>query len=293
MQFVESKDIDRKIWDSKISKSSHENIFQYSWYLDSVCENWGAVINQDYTTIVPIAFSKKIGVKQIIQAPFTREYDIIGDDFNWEEVIKYLSSEFKGIHFRNRLSNLFENGQRRVHQYILLNQEYQDKFRTNAKRLIKKSNKTFSYEVDNNIDVLIELFKNTAFQKIDSISDADVLKLSQLMKVASESGFGEMISIKEADTTVGAAFFLKDKTRITLLKSACLNDAKKQGAMFGLINFALAKYQEDYKIFDFGGSNVESVANFYNKFGSEEREYFDYSIDNLPFWFKTLKKIKK
>ena len=293
MKFVERADIDHKKWNLKISESKIENIFQYTWYLDTICSNWGAIIKGDYETILPVPYSKKLGLKQMIHARFTREYVIIGSGFNWDQVILFLSKNFKGIHFRNQIQGLFPEETKRQHQLFSLSADFEAGYKTNAKRLIKKSKSAFTYRIATNTSVLLNIFKETVWNKIESISENDLINLENLMQKAIETGHGEMIIIDSEEKVVGAGFFLKDKSRITYLKSACFDDAKKQGAMFGLLNFALQKYKGDYQTFDFGGSDVESVATFYHKFGAEDRIYFDYTINNLPLWFKTLKKIRK
>ena len=68
--------------------------------------------------------------------------------------------------------------------------------------------------------------------------------------------------------------------------------AKKNGAMYGLMNFAFETYKDRYSKFDFGGSDVESVATFYKKFGAIDNSYYNYLINDLPLWFNLLKKIK-
>jgi len=103
---------------------------------------------------------------------------------------------------------------------------------------------------------------------------------------------GDLVEIYKANEMVGAGFFLLDKKRITYLKGAATEEAKKDGAMFGLMNFAFEKYEGDFDIFDFGGSDVENVANFYKKFGAEDRTYYNYTINNLPKWFRAIKKIR-
>jgi len=89
MELINRKDIDIKKWDDAIENSAIENIFMYSWYLDSVCKNWSALVTKNYSTILPVPFSKKVGVKQFIQAPFTREYDILGNEFSWKEAVLF------------------------------------------------------------------------------------------------------------------------------------------------------------------------------------------------------------
>ena len=113
------------------------------------------------------------------------------------------------------------------------------------------------------------------------------------MYAALENEMGELFEVHQPGGMIGGGFFLKDKKRITYLKGASTEEAKKAGAMFGLMDFAIQRYQEDHDTFDFGGSDIESVATFYKKFGATDRIYYNYSIDNLPAWFKTIKRIRK
>ncbi|UKN01377.1 GNAT family N-acetyltransferase [Paracrocinitomix mangrovi] len=291
MQFFQRENIDTNKWDQRIADDDIENIFCYSWYLDNTAKNWGALIEGDYNTIVPIPYTTLLGVKQMYQPSFTREIDIFGNSFNWTEVLEYLAKDFKAIHFRTQHSLQIDGLSERKHQFIEL-KDTGLKYSTNAKRLIKKADQIFNYKKDTDPNQLIELFKATAFQKIETLKAKDLISLEQLMKVAINNNKGDLIACYEQDTFVGAGFFFKDKGRITYLKGVASEEAKKNGAMFGLINFAIEQYKEDYNIFDFGGSEIEGVANFYKKFGATDRTYYNCEIDNLPVWYKTLKKIK-
>jgi hypothetical protein len=290
MKWVSSDHIDKKKWDERIRRSSTENIFCYSWYLDAVAASWGAYIDGDYESIVPIPYIQKLGVKQLYQPAFTRELDIFGNTFNWQMILNKLSEDFKGISFRNRSSELPMEYEERKHQLINLQEEI--KYRTNAKRLIKKA-QHFLYESGNSPKKLINLFKGTAWSKIDSISESDLNNLENLMNSALERNQGELLEVYDNGVLIGAGFFLIDKKRITYLKGASTDEGKKAGAMFGLMNQVIVKYQKaGFETFDFGGSDVENVANFYKKFGAVDRTYYNYKLDNLPKWFKALKKLK-
>jgi hypothetical protein len=290
VKFIEREHIDTKLWDQKISENPTENIFCYSWYLDATAKNWGALVTDNYKTIVPIPFTKKLGVKQMYQPQFSRELDIFGIEFNWEDVLEFLSNDFKAIQFRNENAEILKEKEERFHQVLDLTSDF--KFKTNAKRLIKKADQQFEYRNEAEPSKLIELFKSTAFQKIDTLNNDDLIKLEGLMNYTLKSGNGELIAVYEQNQFVGAGFFLIDDNRITYLKSASHEQPKKDGAMYGLVNHAIYKFKESYKTFDFGGSDVESVANFYKKFGSTNRSYYNYTINHLPLWFKTLKRIK-
>lgn len=291
MELISRKNIDTQKWDDAVSKSPIENVFLYSWYLDAVCKDWSALITKNYKTILPVPFTKKVGVKQFIQAPFTREYDIIGNEFSWKEAIGFLSRSFKSSHFRNSEQNILPIRQKRCHQWLDLKSDFEKNFSTNAKRILKKA-KIFELEKSKNPDIVIDLFKENVAHKVDSISKQDLVCLKKLMSSALSLKKGELLLVKEENEIVAAGFFLFDKKRVTYLKGASTEAAKKNGAMYFLINSALHLYKKKFDTFDFGGSDIDKVAEFYHKFGAEDRIYFDYSINDLPFWFKALKKFR-
>ncbi len=294
MEFIERKNIDLAKWNRRIQTSDIENIFCYSWYLDAVAENWGALVSdQNYTTVLPVPYTIKLGIKKFYQAPFTREYDIFGTDFSWDEAFGFLSKKIKHFHFRNQETEILPGALERSHQFLHLTPNMQEKFHTNAKRLIKKGKEHFTFSQINEPAFLIQLFKDTVAHKIDSIGEGDLKALLRLMEASKVAGQGEMIGVfNRSNELVAGGFFLKDKSRITYLKGASTDEAKKLGAMFSLFDFAFNYYIEQYNYFDFGGSDVENVATFYKKFGAEDRKYYDYQMDLTPFWFRTLKKIK-
>lgn len=294
MKLIERKDIDDQKWNARIAADVVENVFSYTWYLDAVCEDWVALVSEDdYTTILPIPYTTKLGVKRFYQAPFTREFTIFGNDFEWTEVLAKLHPIFKHLVFRSDLEGLTEVQTKRVHQIVALTPDYAANYSTNARRLIKKGTKAHHFKLMESPAPLVLLFEKTVAHKIDSIDAGDLATLTRLMNEALRLGAGEIISAFNANNELMASgFFLKDKTRITYLKGAATDQGKKEGAMFALFNFAFEKYSPSYSIFDFGGSDIENVATFFKKLGGEDRFYYDYTIDNTPFWFRTLKKIK-
>jgi hypothetical protein len=292
MELVERKNIDTRKWDAVIGASPVENIFQYSWYLDAVCENWSAIIAPHYGSVLPVPYTTKAGVRQFIQAPFTREYDIIGNDFKWAEAIEFLSGKFKSLHFRNESPDLLAGSKERVHQWLDLKKDNESNYSTNARRILKKAT-PLTAEVSTGSNVLLDLFIQNVVHKIDTISKEDLIRLEHLLKAALVKKTGEQIVIRDNGTIVAAGFFLFDKKRVTYLKGAATEQAKKDGAMYVLIDFALTHYRGRFETFDFGGSDIDSVAEFYHKFGAHDRVYYDYTLNDLPFWFKALKKLKK
>lgn len=294
MKFIERNNIDFQKWNKRITNSKKENVFCYSWYLDAVAENWGALVSDDeYSTILPIPYTMKFGKKHFYQAFFTREYSIFGNDFNWQQALTYIEKNFPHLQFRTAEVLNVKNVEEFSHQEIMLSMDYKSNYRSNAKRLIKKGLKFHHFEISNDPQFLIDLFKTTVGHKINAIGPEELAALLQLMKAAINNNNGELIAVKnESNEIVAGGFFLKDKKRITYLKGAANDTAKKSGAMFALFDYSFERYATKFDTFDFGGSNIENVAAFYKKFGATDRIYYNYTIDNTAIWFKTLKRMK-
>ncbi len=264
----------------------------HSWYLDATADNWCALISDDYSTIFPITYTKKLGIKQFSQTIFTRQFEVIGNDFTLTQAIKKIKNNFKLINFRSR-QNLNLNQQTQIRQHQIINLKDEINYSSNSKRLIKKSNRLYTYKNITNLTPFIDLIKEILSKKIKEFTPKNINKLSHLMQAALKNGKGECIGIFKDGSFVGAGFFFKDKNTITYLKGVSTNETKKSGAMYGLIDFAIKKHQQNYSVFDFGGSMVNGVAVFFKKFGAIDKSYNEYTINHLPLWFNTLKKLKK
>lgn len=291
MKFIHRQDIDTKKWDQRISESNIENVFQYSWYLDAVCPGWGALITSGYETILPVAHTTRLGVRRMIQANFTREYTIVGNEFNWDKALQFLRPEFKTLHFRCGDQLEISTVKSRLHQWISLKTDFEKNYSNNAKRILKKAT-NFDLKPSEKPELLLDLFKEHVAHKIETLNSKDLKHLAQLMRNSLEKKQGELFLVYSQNELVAGGFFLLDKSRITYLKGASSEKAKKDGSMYFLIDQVMKHYKQDYSTFDFGGSDVDNVAEFYHKFGADDRIYYDYNVGEVPRWYGALKKLK-
>jgi len=288
LKIVARKDIDDIKWNRIVENSEIQNPLIYSWSMDATTENWCAVINDDYSFLWPIPFVVQFGIKRARQQPFSRQMDLIGDVSNLNEAINLLKKEFKQFDVRISLSKIYFEKQK--FQILELNREIY--FSTNAKRLIKKSDEYFQYEVSQDIIAILNLYGINSFLKINQ-PKANLKLIDSLMQAYLKHGKGFVLLAKNKEELVGSAFFIEDKDTIYYLIGDANDSDKKNGVIYGLMSQAIQKAIQDGKhYFDFGGSNVESVAKFYKKFGASDKEYSRIFWDNRPFWFKLLQKIK-
>jgi hypothetical protein len=101
MEWIENSNIDKQKWDALVTQNN-ALIFNYSWYLDAVADNWGVIfIDTSKTKGIAVSFTQKLGQKLITPAYFHRASDWIG---NWtklekETALKFISTQFKGGDF--------------------------------------------------------------------------------------------------------------------------------------------------------------------------------------------------
>jgi hypothetical protein len=302
----ENKDIDRKKWDACIKASQSRNIFVNSFYLDIVCEDWSALIQNDYEAVFPIASGSKYRIRYIYQPFFTRYFGVYSASGISEELVnaffEAIPSKYKHVEFCLHEQHPFPvNGfekKDRKYQYLSFDNSYESLYRNysdNAKRRIKKAVKS-ECEVKEGIapSEIVALFRRTKGQELEVFKEKDYRNLVRLMDACVARKTGESIAVYSRDGKLGAAgFFMFYDNRYVFLKSGVTEYGKDHGFMHLLFDSFIKKHAATESVLDFGGSSVESVARFYKNFGAKDCVYLQVKRNHLPKlvnWLKSLKK---
>lgn len=284
MQFLkaDSKEIKQQ-WDDLVSLHG-ASVFSESVYLDATSEHWMILYTTDFQSGMACPYVIKGGVKVLVTPFFNRFVEWIGDAVPEEEIIRALKTEFPVADLQ--LGNGFTQNQR-IYQRL---EPGKLKLNQQAKRSL---NKAAAYRVTNevNIPLMIGLLKGELANRIHGINETT---LSVLEKLASEYSGSRLVQFnlyREAEW-LGGIWILETDSTVLYLKGTTTEEAKKSGGMYQLILTAIEYAHSRQKIFDFGGSNVESVRRFNLNFGAEDVVYSQVSWNNAPMWWKLLKKIR-
>ncbi len=295
---VKYQDIDKQKWDQLQSGAHQNNMFCKSWYLDICAEEWDALIWGEYEAGFPLPTSTKAGVTFLYLPFFVRQLNILGqsDADKWDELLFFLKREFKRVDIsisgeaKNNLPTL-------AHQQLDLTSGYdtiKSSYSNNAKRLIKKC---AAQEIKVNDEAspaeLIEYFKRETGKKIKKLQEEQYVILQRLMEHCLSKKIGRCVSVELEGELLGSAFFMEHEDRVTFLKSYSSEKGKKLGASYYLMDHAIQHYAANFSTFDFGGSKVESVAQFYKKFGAIDAFYLHLSFDNSPAYHKLIREVKR
>ena len=85
-------------------------------------------------------------------------------------------------------------------------------------------------------------------------------------------------------------FFLKHKNVVTELVCSSDFSDRYNGANTYMNDVAISKYAKNFEVFNFGGSSMENIANFYKSYNSSREFYSFINYNNLRVLIKLFKK---
>jgi hypothetical protein len=283
LKYTENKNIDLLKWDNTVNNSCNGYIYSTAKYLNIVCENWDALIYNDYEIVMPLPYKKKYGIKYIMQPFFTQQLGIIYYEQPEPKVLNefynFLKNSF--LYFAinlnsNNNTNFKINKIEKTNLILNLQNSYSDiysNFSTNTQRNLKKISKThFLIDIETkNSENFIKFF-NSNLEKKELPSTIETLK--NLINFAFINKIGEIYTVKENNETLASVFFLESKNRHIYLAASSNNLGKEKKAMFYLVNNFIETHSETNSILDFEGSDIEGVKRFYESFGAKKENYF-------------------
>ena len=294
IEFTEHKNINKKKWDECVGQCSNACIFVYSWYLDMVCENWDALILNDYEAVFPLATKSKYKINYLVQPFFTRYFGLFSKTEITKKLttlfIKAIPEKYKYIEFCLHETMDFDvpeySKTERKFQLLNLNSSYKILYKgytDNAKRNIKKAIKA-ELIVKNNVapEVIVNLFKSTKGGELGVFKPNDYKILLKLMNVCVKQNIAKSVAVYDKENNLCAAgFFMKGDNLFVFLKSGVTDYGKANGAMHFLFNNIIQQNAATDIILDFGGSSVDSVARFYKNFGAKDCVYLQLKKNSL------------
>jgi hypothetical protein len=304
IKYLKNCDINKVLWDECIDKSLRPIVYAYSWYLDCMTENWDGLVLGDYEAVMPLPWKSKFGFKYIYRAPMIQRLGVFSTiqikdidvlffnsiPFHFIKVayflfddLKLLSSSINAIPFQNFVIHL-------VQPYDKIFANYSDSLKTNINFCKKKQGRIVKVNVEG-IEKVLELYRS-AYGKFYSDFNTKIYeRIKLLMKTSFDRGLGCIYSVVLPDEEIGAMYFvINDGRRVYYLIGAPSELGKKNKCIPFLINEIIKEYAGKNLLFDFEGSQIPSVAKFYQKFSPViEYYYFIGYLRLLNFRFKVKK----
>lgn len=298
ISYRKHEEIDTDQWDRCLEDSPNALIYAQSWYLDKLCDRWDALILGNYQYVMPLIYRKKLGITYLYQPLFCQQLGIfptptkeiscqflskLSTHFSFAEV------NFNAMQLPVEADGIFEA---RTNLMLSLLDSYEviaGNYSKHTRRKLKKSQKQkLSLVRSISAEEYLQFKKKNQTVKI---SKKEFWILRNILVFSLSRSLGKIYGVYSPDNQLcAAAFFIRNKHRVTYLNAANSPVGKKHQAMYLLIDrFIQENAGKDY-LLDFEGSMVPGVARLYEGFGATPERYHHYRFNNLPWWIKWLKK---
>jgi len=303
IRYVPHDEIDKAKWDECITWANNGLIYGYSFYLDHMARHWDALVLNDYQAIMPLTWDKKFGIYYLYQPAFSASLGVFGQqrDLNDDILGQFMQSipkKFKLIEISLNHGNL--TGQQLPHifsatNYILaLDKTHNDLYRgyrENHKRNIQKSIHERNL-AKKNIDVndVIALNKQQ-MHKIARVADDDYERFRKVYQLLSSQNKAATYGVysDEGELLSSCVFFFSHRRAYYILVGNH-RDGRTRGSSHALIDEFIKEHAGKDLILDFEGSDIESLALFYDGFGAVMENYPVVKWNRLPWWVRWMKR---
>ncbi len=294
MNIIEREHIDIEKWNTLVTSSPGASLFSHSAYLDSVAENWCVLVDDDYSNGMALPYTIRMGVKGIYTPKFSRYLEWL----HLTEEKKYPSDLMEQLQFAFKVASfssafMFNENFKAVHVYQI-NDGLKDYNKLSNRMLKKFTNSSYVIAESNQVNQIIDFIHINLNQKVRDLSNTDFSRFNKLVASMNDLGVLKIMGVyDESKSLLGGAFFIEQKSSLLYLKGACIQEAQNEGAMYALIDAGIKHAEKHNKIFDYGGSRIPGVRQFFMNIGGYDKKYYQYQWNNSSIPVKTAYYVKK
>lgn len=278
------------------------NVFEESWWLDIVAQgNWEEIVSRDKNGNIQARIAYVHNNKKVYMPPFTQTLGIwmcedLKKDYGtqkkiicelfecinrYKKVCIHLAPENEYVlPFRWMGYDIFPRFTYRISGLEDSDKLYEG-FNKTAKKNIKSArNKVYiNYETD--VDVLLMLLDKT-FEAQNRTNPMSKKIIHSIVETCEKNGHGKYIDARDRDGNVhSVAYFVCDEKVWYYLFGASDPQYRSSGAQSLVLWEAMQMAGRQTSIFDFEGSMIEGIENFFRQFGGQCVPYFEVRKNGL------------
>jgi hypothetical protein len=303
IRYLGRNEIDLEKWDHCILHAPNGLVYARSFYLDSMAENWSALVEGDYQRVMPLTWNKKFGFTYLYQPYFTNALGVFGNsDLPFEisaflnmipEKYTYWDIDLNENNFVSNTNFKF-NQYARTNYFLDLHDDYENlrlRYKRLANRMNKKATESQLQIIRNTEPVtIIDFYRKNYAGKQRSIKNSIYEKLVSCMDFAFKNNLGATyLARSPSGETMAFYIILKDEKFIYSLLGGSTAEGKKLGAFYMLTDAIIRDHAGAKKIFRFEGSDIPGISFFDALFGPEKIYYPHLVLNKLPFPFRFFK----
>ena len=271
MQIVKETPALRRQLEQQVASNPDIDFFNQVWVQDILHPNWCYLLDEQANICMRIPCSKKWGIAAYLQPLFIRSLHLFSEALTIELIQLLQRKMLLHLNINQPFNNPKKAGS---FQKLTWNDgiaELRKGYSENIRRNLKKSQalalQTISYQNFHSF------FVAQKGEHLGNLTPKAWHRLEKLVEAAQTKDAVFCVGAYSNGQLLAAALFFKWQGQLYFMKGT-LNDAgKKVSALIFLMDAVLEKYAETHKAIDFIGSNQESIAAFYRKFGAKDYYY--------------------
>ena len=296
IQIIHSDKIDPVKWNRCIAQSSNALIYADYQMLNALCDNWSGLIIGNYETVLALPWRKKFGIRYLYAPAFMQQLGCFGtlSGINmqevWNQIFRF--AKYGDLFFNYANKNLLHEVAftEKSNFIISLNSSYptirSGYHQDLIKNLQKSEKKNLRYSNELLIDKTIQLFQKQYQERFPQYRNQDFDRFFALCLSFSSSGncITRTVVLDKTDDIISSAILLKNHNRLYLIINVITQEGRALAANHFLLDQIIQEFSEENLIFDFEGSEMKGIKEFYQSFHPENQPYFQVSFNKLPTW---------
>jgi len=290
IRYIKHDALDFEKWDKLIESSVCSLIYGYSWYLDGITNGqWDALVYGNYEAGFPLPWKRKYGLKYVYQPFFCQQLGLFAKQ-GFHIPIKYFINSIPNTFILVDLNlNVYLGaslkGELKKNYQLDLNKSYDrlyDHYNNDVKNNLSKISKAnIEFTLDVPVEEIITIHRNSWGALNPGIKENHYLQFKNNCIRATEENCLVTLGALVENKLVGVALFFKTPQYLFYIMSGKTIEGKKLGIMHAIVDKAIQLYANTPLILDFEGSEIDGVAYFYSKFGSQVKPYLHYKKYNF------------
>lgn len=279
ISYVVNEKIDFRKWDSCINKSANGILYAYSWYLDSTCDNWDALISDKYETVMPLPLIKQKGKLRLSVLSLITQLGVFSTKPVSKEVLLQFLDSIPGKYKRwemplnvlnPRQIEGFYHHDAFVHSKDLIYpSEVQEKMAHAS--LITSKGEDMSVSRGVQLAVIINFILRMYGRKI---KQTEILALRRLLSFSSRFGFGNAYGVySSTNNLIGLTYAIRFHSRVYMLFTLADSMADRKKVFQVLLNRLYKDFEKQDLVLECSARGDEELINVLNSNGFSSTPY--------------------
>ncbi len=262
----------RRKYEQLVASDQRNGFFEQTWVQDILHSNWRYLLNEHNEPVLRIPYTNKFGFTAYLQPLLLRSLPLLSGSSIAD--LSYLKSKLF-LHL-NLSTSLDAPPYMQIGQYQLLSwkegiAQIRAGYAENVKRSLKKGKElSFNSICYSDFQAFFIAQKG---EKLGNLNAAVWARLAALFSGAQEKEQAFCAGVWSGDELLAVGLFFRFKQQLYFMKGTLNERGKQKAALVYLIDAVLEKYADSCQALDFVGSNQESIAAFYRKFGAKDNYY--------------------